>query len=134
MTSKFDFNTGIIGENLSVGNNRAEVYFEGRLDNVCSGAFIFRQYSSSRNMPPHIDVVVIPEIGIVEERSGRSVEDALNNAFVLDQINSIPLQQYMNKKCANIDIIIPEDTLANEGTYDPNQPIDGGEPTPNAGY
>ena len=131
---QFDFNTGIIGENLSVGNNRAEVYFEGRLDNVCSGAYIFRQYSNSRNMPPHIDVVVIPEIGIVEERSGRSVEDALNNAFVLNQINSIPLQQYMNKKCANIDIVIPEDTVATEGTYDPNQPIVGGEPTPGAGY
>ena len=113
---EFDLNMGVIGENIAFQNNRSEVYFEGRLDNECSGAFIFRQYSEARNSPAHTDLVLVPEIGIVEERSGRDVEDAFNNTLSLEKINDIDVRKYLNKLCNNIDIEPDNNEAGNENS------------------
>ena len=57
---KFDYSNGAIGENISYKNNRARVSFEGKLENECSGAYIFHQLTQS-TANPYSDLVVVPE-------------------------------------------------------------------------
>ena len=145
---EFDLQAGTIGENIAFENPRAEVYFEGRLDNECSGAYIFRQYSEAKNSPPHTDIVLVPEIGITEERSGLNVEDAFNNLLSLNRVNDKSLAVHLNRLCGDgtmtEDIVLEEtdDPAVNEGTTNTQQPdesdfterspgtvVSGGEPT-----
>ena len=40
---RFDTEFGTIGENIAINNPGAKVYFEGKLENECTGSFLFRQ-------------------------------------------------------------------------------------------
>ena len=146
---EFDLQAGTIGENIAFENPRAEVYFEGRLDNECSGAYIFRQYSEAKNSPAHTDIVLVPEIGIVEERSGKSVEDAFNNQLSLDRVNDMSLAVYLNRLCGDgtmtDEVVLEEADMTEEDPAEvnndqqpaesdftersPGNDISGGEPT-----
>ncbi len=116
---EFDLETGVIGENISFQSPpKTEVYFEGRLDNDCSGAFIFRQYSEQFSMPAHTDIILAPEIGIVEERSGKSVEDAFNNTIHLEKVNGIDTETHLKVLCGKLDpseIPTPSEEIASTG-------------------
>ena len=92
---------GIIGENIAINQKRSEVYFDGRLENQCSGAYLFRQFSLYTSTP-HMDIVLVPEIGVVEERSGRNSEDALNNIRRLNKVNDLYLSDYMDMVCLGL--------------------------------
>lgn len=110
-TFDFDFKKGVIGEDIAYNDPRAEIYFEGKLENDCSGAFLFRQFSEYKGNP-HTDLVLVPEIGIIEERSGRNVSDAFDNALRLEKVNGKKLDDYLRRLCKGIaasDEIIPED-------------------------
>ena len=100
---EFDLETGVIGENIAFETPRSEVYFEGRLDNDCTGAFIFRQYSEQFNKPAHTDIIFIPEVGVVEERSGRNVEDAFNNSLHLEKVNGLDQNLHLQVVCGKLD-------------------------------
>lgn len=98
---QFDLKRGAIGENIALRNPKAAVYFEGKLENECSGAYIFHQYAEFSGNP-HTDLLLVPEIGIVEERSGINLEDALNNTLMLEKVNGRSLSKHMAKICSGI--------------------------------
>ena len=108
---EFDLETGVIGEDIALKDDTprsrrakaSEVYFEGRLDNDCTGAFIFRQYSEEFNKPPHTDIVFVPEIGVIEERSGKTVESAFNNTLHLEKVNGIDANLHLQVACGKLD-------------------------------
>lgn len=95
---RFNSQYGTIGENIAVNNPGAKVYFEGRMENDCTGAYLFRQLTPQSAFPL-IDLVVIPEIGVVEERSGANAAAAMNNALTLRNVNGQPLDRYLPLVC-----------------------------------
>ncbi|MCB0569398.1 MAG: LysM peptidoglycan-binding domain-containing protein [Phaeodactylibacter sp.] len=127
---QFDLKMGTIGENIALRNPKATVYFEGRLENDCTGAYLFTQNAEFAGNP-HTDLVLVPEVGIVEERSGINVEDALKNTLTLTRVNGKKLDRYLKKICKGIDE--PEPTLADNGqsgefiTVGANQPASNTE-------
>lgn len=95
---RFDTSFGTIGENIAVNNPGAKVYFEGRLENDCTGSYLFRQLSP-QSAYPLTDLVVTPEIGIVEERSGANASAALNNTLRLNKVNGRSSDRYIQEVC-----------------------------------
>jgi len=95
---RFDTSFGTIGENIAVNNPGAKVYFEGRLENDCTGSYLFRQLSP-QSAYPLTDLVVSPEIGIVEERSGANASAALNNTLRLNKVNGRSADRYLQEVC-----------------------------------
>lgn len=117
---KFDTQHGTIGENIS-SNASAEVYFEGRLENACTGSFIFRQKSKGKlNTQTQADLVFVPEIGVTEERIGFNAQDAQQNALTLKKIKGREPDQYLMDLCR-------------PGTS-ANIPVANNELTPKQGY
>ncbi len=94
---KFDRKQGAIGENISSRKN-AKVYFEGQLENDCNGILLFRQFSSNSSLA-HTDLMLVPEVGVVEERSGANLEDAQNNAIKIDDVNGKSYERYLKSIC-----------------------------------
>lgn len=120
---QFDKKMGTIGENIAYNNPKATVTFEGKLDNDCSGAYIFRQYSEMAGNP-HTDVILVPEVGVVEERSGINTADAINNTLKLDKVNNRSLERHLRRLCKGIDDVAeaePEQRPEEFGTL-PVQP------------
>jgi LysM repeat protein len=95
---QFDRRNGAVGENIAYKSPKAEVTFDGRMDRECTGTFIFRQYSEFEGNP-HTDILLVPEIGVVEERSGINIEDALDNTLKLDEVNGKDLDRYIRDLC-----------------------------------
>lgn len=90
---------GVIGEDISVGKARnSEIFFEGKLETDCSGAFLFRRIAP-REDKPHTDFVFIPEIGLSEDRSGANANDAFNNVLRLEKVNDYTPKEYLRLLC-----------------------------------
>lgn len=96
---KFEFNTkeGAIGENIS-REPTADVFFEGRLEQECTGAYVFRQIAQG-SRTPYTDLVLIPEVGIIEMRSGQTLDQALANGMQLATVNDEKFEDYLEEKC-----------------------------------
>ena len=96
---KFEFNTkeGAIGENIS-REATADVFFEGRLEQECTGAYVFRQIAQG-SRTPYTDLVLIPEVGIIEMRSGQTLDQALTNGMQLIKVNDEKFDDYLEEKC-----------------------------------
>ena len=122
---EFDLQAGTIGENIAYEDPRSEVYFEGRLDNECSGAYIFRQYSRGGNNPPHTDIVLVPEIGVIEERSGDNLDDAFQNMLNLSSVNGVTVRSYLNRLCGDGEM---EEELVMGPEEESNQPANSDLP------
>jgi LysM repeat protein len=122
---QFRFNTrnAIFGEDVSLSRN-AQVILDARLDNVCTGSFVLRRYARFESKP-YTDIILVPEVGVVEERSGKRREDALNNAMTLDEINGDRLSTHLKRICnapqtsiAGGDIFTPRNTSPYQPSYD----------------
>jgi LysM repeat protein len=95
---RFDTQFGTIGENIALNNPGSKVYFEGRLENDCTGAYLFRQLSP-QSAYPLTDLIMTPEIGIIEERSGANANAALGNSISLRRINDRSTERYLQEVC-----------------------------------
>ncbi|MEM1214480.1 MAG: LysM peptidoglycan-binding domain-containing protein [Bacteroidota bacterium] len=95
---RLDTEYGTIGEDISVNMPGAKLYFEGRLDNSCTGAYLFRQLAP-RSAYPVTDLVLTPEIGITGERSGANAAAALQNSMALQRINGRSMDRYLQEAC-----------------------------------
>lgn len=100
---QFDLKMGTIGENIAFRNPKAQVFFEGRIDNDCSGAYLFRQNAEYAGNP-YTGLVLVPEIGITEERSGINIDDAMKNTLRLAKVNGKSLNSYLAKICKGVDV------------------------------
>ena len=81
---RFNTETGTIGEDVSFNNPKADIFFEAKLENECSGAFLLRQ--NVKDQPKGLTYLLfVPEIGIVEERNGSNSLEALENTVKLNE-------------------------------------------------
>lgn len=131
----FDLNSVVFGENISLSRN-AQVVLDARLDNVCSGSYVlkrFAQYESN----PYTDIILVPELGVVEERTGKRRAEALKNAMKLDKVNGDRLSKYLKNLCSgdgNVQLSfmdvddefttreVPDNNDFYEPTYEPFEP------------
>jgi LysM repeat protein len=93
---EFDLDYGTIGENIALNNPGVKLYFEGKLTNDCAGSYLFRQLAPTSTYPL-IDLVLMPEIGIVEERAGANAAAAMDNALILKEINGMAKDRYLRE-------------------------------------
>ena len=111
---QFDLERGAVGEDLNFVDPYAEIFFEGKIDYNCTGAYLFRQIAEYNNKP-HTDLVFVPELGILEERSGMNVDDAFNNALALERINNLPVEEYFAYICNSFEDDFVEEVLPENG-------------------
>lgn len=93
----FDTRMGVIGENIALNKTNSIVQFEGRIDNTCSGEYIFSMSGISGG--PYTNLVVVPEIGVVEDRSGANATAAVNNTLRLEKVNDRLTADYLRIVC-----------------------------------
>lgn len=94
---RFNLENGVIGENLAMDNPGVKLYFEGREDNGCQGAYLFRQLAP-QSAYPVMDLKLVPEIGIIEERSGATATTS-GAALIVEDINRVKLDRYLRDYC-----------------------------------
>jgi|GEM_PF-1114972 len=97
---EFDAENGIAGENLSVGNDGAKVYFEGRETSPCDSYFLFRQLKPGASYPV-IDYKVSPEIGIYERRLGSDGVNTSGGIIIAREVNGVPVTSHLASLCNN---------------------------------
>jgi LysM repeat protein len=96
---QFHLDDGTIGEDISLNKKSARVYFEGKMENQCSGLFLFRYKTNQLGVDPLIDLVIAPEIGVIEERKGQTVEESLSNTMRLDLVDGQKLDRHLTRLC-----------------------------------
>lgn len=111
---RFDTKEGAVGENISYNNPNVQVYFEGRMANDCSGAYIFRQYTNATGVAnAYSEIVLAPEVGITEARSGLTPEDATNNVVVLERVNNLKFSDHLLLACGKAAVSPPTTNTTN---------------------
>ncbi|MFK7937721.1 MAG: LysM peptidoglycan-binding domain-containing protein, partial [Saprospiraceae bacterium] len=89
----YDRNKNTTGQDLANSSSNSEVYLEGTSPYVCNSSYMFRKIPRLVCYA-YTDIIYIPEVGIVEERTGRTVEEAEKNKLKLMAINGQPFEQY----------------------------------------
>lgn len=90
-------NLAIIGENISINKQDFKVFFDGRIENGCKGEYLFSMSALSAEAPEH-SIVIVPEIGIVEERNGPQNAEG-TGILRLEYVNNVPTTDYLRIMC-----------------------------------
>lgn len=113
---------------LSTKDSKGNVYFQKRDDNYCPSKYTFRR-TASKNFASDTDFTLIPDIGLVESQkvsNGRS-----QKLLKLEQINSIPLAQYMDAVCNGYVKYLNRDNVGDPGKKSRLAQLEGTKITPN---
>ena len=94
----YNFNQAANGKNIATSGSDAKVYYNGTVSYDCPKKYQFTKIRSraGRN---YTEMTLIPEIGVIEEKTGFNQTDAENNKMELVSINGITLAQYLNGFC-----------------------------------
>ncbi len=94
----YNFKQAANGKNIATKNSEAKVYYNGTVSYSCPKQY---QFTKIRNRAGknYTEMTLVPEIGVVEEKTGFNQTDAENNKLELISINNIPLQQYLDGFC-----------------------------------
>ncbi len=86
------------GIDIASSGSNAEVFFKGTLSHDCPKKYLFSKTSTSggRN---YTEFTLVPEIGIVEQKSGFNENDAKNKVMRLKRINERNLRDYVEFYC-----------------------------------
>ncbi|MEM9919077.1 MAG: LysM peptidoglycan-binding domain-containing protein [Bacteroidota bacterium] len=85
-------------QNLALNNSESQVFYRGVIAHNCPRKYQFERMKK-RAGRSYAEMVVIPEIGVIEERVGFNKTDAENNRLELIAINGMPIDQYINDFC-----------------------------------
>lgn len=108
---------------LSDNDSRGRVFFMEMAAYGGCTAYIFRQtYNTPSN---YLDIYVVPEFGIVEERSS-----TVNSSFRLKMVNNVEAANYLNKVCEIGLNRIMEQTMTAKGPTGYDQPSTSPAGTP----
>ncbi len=91
------------GTNLSKKDSEAKVFFNGTLSHTCPRKYMFTKtkVKAGRN---YTEYTIIPEIGVLEEKTGFNQTDAANNVLELVSINGLPIESYLKDYCQGKDL------------------------------
>ena len=114
---RFSFSPSLatVGQDLSSGDPRGQIRFEGRIKYNCADALLFKQ-SSSLAPNTDIDIVFIPQLGVVEQKSPQ-----FNNTLQLVQVNNMATNTFLQEKfCVQSQTGTTADMTYDSGAF-PNQ-------------
>ncbi len=91
------------GKNLATKGSPASVYFDGVVSHDCPKQFQFNEKRSTggRN---YTEWVMIPEVGIIQQKKGFNQTDAENNVLNLTHVNGVPVDRYLSDFCRSVDL------------------------------
>ncbi|MBK8653661.1 MAG: LysM peptidoglycan-binding domain-containing protein [Haliscomenobacter sp.] len=99
---------------LSANDARGRVFYMEIAGYGPCSTFVFRQtYITANN---YLDIYVVPEFGIVEERSG-----SVNSSFKLKRVNGMEAENYLRRVCELGMARIMDRTMASKGPSDYDQ-------------
>jgi len=87
------------GIDLASNNSNSSVYFKGTLSHECPKKYLFTENSTSGDKRFR-EFVLIPEIGILEEKSGRNENNA-KNVRQLARINGQQITDFIRQYCGS---------------------------------
>ncbi len=96
----FKFNHLSADKNLALDGSESSVNYKAMLSQGCPRKYQFMR-QKQRAGRSYAEMLVIPEIGVLEERTGFNETDAQNNRLVLIAVNNTPIQQYINDFCSD---------------------------------
>ncbi len=88
----------ISGINLSSEEAPSHLYYSGNDYVQCIKSYDFRLNSKEVCRPP-IDITIIPQIGVIRERTGLSYQNNTESTLNLVRINDVSLDTYINSIC-----------------------------------
>ena len=102
--------------NWASADSPNKVFHEGNKYRFCYRAMTFRSIPDN-SAAPFTEMVVIPEIGIVQTRTGLTPDQAKRNTRNLVKVNNVPFGQYVKAVCAgeNPSAFSNDDLLASRG-------------------
>ena len=96
----FNYNQLAADRNLAIQGSESTVHYKGMLNQGCPRKYQFER-KKARAGRSYSEMVIVPEIGMIEERTGFNETDAQNNRLILISVNNTPLQQYIGEFCAD---------------------------------
>lgn len=96
----FNFDQPANGINLATNGSESKVVYKGLVSNSCPKSYLFDK-TRERGGRSFSSYVIVPEIGIIEEKNGFNATDAQNSVLKLVKINGKPYQQFIEKYCAD---------------------------------
>ena len=96
---RFDRENSVIGVNLDLANEGAEVNFEGQQGSGCQGSYLIRQVKPSTAYP-EIAYRIVPELGIVERHLAGDGRFSEGESIVAVEVNGKTLTEYLADNCA----------------------------------
>ena len=94
----YNFNKAAGDENLAMNKSEANVFFRGITSHGCPRELFFERIKPQAGRS-YAAMIIIPEIGILEEKTGFNKNDAENNTLKLVAVNGTPIQQYLARFC-----------------------------------
>lgn len=121
-----------VGQDLSSNDPRGRVQFEGKIKYSCADAILFKQ-SSSLSTNADIDIVFVPQLGVVEQKSPQ-----FNNTIQLVQVNNMATATYLQEQFCNQNQVDNSVNVPNydSGAFNNQQDVlaDRGQQNPTAEY
>ena len=95
----YKFSQPANGIDLASKGSNAAVYFKGTLSHECPKKYLFNKTSSNGDRN-YTEFIIIPEIGIIEEKSGINENDAARNVKTLVKVNGKPVNDFVQNYCS----------------------------------
>jgi LysM repeat protein len=99
----YKYNQPANGTNLAKKDSEAKVFYNGTLSHNCPRKYLFTKTKSKAGRN-YTEYTIIPEIGILEEKTGFNQTDAANNVLELVAINGLPIESYLKDYCRGKDL------------------------------
>jgi len=94
----YKFSQPANGIDLASKGSNAAVYFKGTLSHECPKKYLFNKTSSNGDKN-YTEFIIIPEVGIIEEKSGINENDAARNVKTLVKVNGKPVNDFVQNYC-----------------------------------
>ncbi len=106
----YNFSQPANGINIATNGSDSKVHYKGLVSNKCPKKYLFSK-TRQKGGRSYAEWVVIPEIGIIEEKNGFNPADAQNNILYLAKINGERIDSYLEDYCNH------DQAGENEGFY-----------------
>ncbi len=99
----FQYNQPADGSNLAKRDSEAKIFYNGTLSHTCPKKYMFTKTKTKAGRN-YTEYIIVPEIGILEEKTGFNQTDAANNVLELVSVNGLPIENYLKDYCQGKDI------------------------------
>ncbi len=99
----YQYNQPANGTDLAKKDSEAKIFFNGTLSHNCPRKYLFTKTKTKAGRN-YTEYTIIPEIGILEEKTGFNQTDAANNVLELVTINGLPIESYLKDYCQGKDL------------------------------